>query len=61
VYRGEARLPLTSGVGWWLVSTTLLIIMVVKQPDSWRALWLALLEINAAVVVYRVKRTSRRV
>jgi purine-cytosine permease-like protein len=61
VYGGEARLLPTAEVGWWLVSTTLLIIIVVKQPDSWRALWLALLVINAAVVGYRVKRMSRRV
>ncbi len=61
MYRGEVRLLLTAEVGWWLVSTTLLIIIVVKQPGSWRALWLALLVINAAVVGYRVKRMSRRV
>jgi hypothetical protein len=44
---------------WLLVSTTLLVISAVREPGYWRLIWLAMLVINAAVVGYGVRRTSR--
>lgn len=45
-------------IGWLLVSTTLLIVLAIKEPGEWRVVWLAMLVVNAAVVGYRVRRTS---
>jgi hypothetical protein len=57
--RGD-HLLVAGEIGWLLVSTTLLIVLAVKEPGEWRAVWLAMLIVNAAVVGYRVKRTSRQ-
>lgn len=51
---------LAAEIVWLLVSTTLLLIVAVREPGYWRLIWLAILVVNAAVVGYRVKLMSRQ-
>lgn len=60
VSRRRERLELAGEIGWLLISTTLLILLVVEEPGYRRLIWLAMLVINAAVVGYRVRRMSRQ-
>ena len=50
------RLLLAAEVGWLVLSTAVFAILAVQEPGSWRAAWLAMLVVNAAVVGYRIRR-----
>jgi purine-cytosine permease-like protein len=54
--QGSSRLVVAGEIGWLVVSTTLLTILVVREPGSWRIALLIMLVVNVAVVGYRVSR-----
>ncbi len=51
---------LAAEIAWLLVSTTLLVIVAVRESGYWQVIWLAILVVNAAVAGHRIRRMSRQ-